>query len=266
MAEHRPHAARRVFARVWSPQLDNERDIDIFLPPSYSRARQRYPVIYMQDGQNLADPDRAFAGTWDLPRALFDLATRGLEAIVVGIPNTGAERLREYSPFPDERHGGGGGDAYLAFVERTLKPIVDRRLRTRPEREATGMFGSSMGGLISLYSFFRAPGTFGFVGAMSPSIWFGRRAIIDYIEKDGTPEGRIYLDVGTDEGQGTRRDALELVGVLEQKGYAQGESLLFSEAEGHRHEEAHWAERLVPALEFLLEGVPATASSSSRRR
>ena len=247
---------RRVLARVWSPQLENERDIDIFLPPSYARSRRRYPVIYMQDGQNLADPERAFAGTWELPRTLCHLASRSLETIVVGIPNSGAERLREYSPFADPRHGGGGGDAYLAFVERTLKPLVDRRLRTRPEREATGIFGSSMGGLISLYAFFRAPETFGFVGAMSPSLWFGNRAVLDYIERDGRPDGRLYLDVGTEEGAGTLRDAHQLVDILERKGYARGESLAFSAVDGGRHEEAHWAERLAPALEFLLEGVP----------
>jgi len=249
-------SSRRILARVRSPQLENERDLDIFLPPSYARTRRRYPVIYMQDGQNLADPERAFAGTWELPRALLELAGRGLEAIVVGIPNSGVERLREYSPFADARHGGGGGDAYLAFVERTVKPLVDRRLRTRPEREATGIFGSSMGGLISLYAFFRAPETFGFMGAMSPSLWFGNRAVIDYIEADGTPPGRLYLDVGTEEGAGTLRDTRQLVAVLERKGYARGESLAFAAVEGGRHQEAHWAERLVPALEFLLGTVP----------
>jgi len=247
---------RRILARVWSPQLENERDIDVFLPPSYARTRRRYPVIYMQDGQNLADPHRAFAGTWDLLRALDNLARRGLEVIVVGVPNSGAERLREYSPFADARHGGGGGDAYLAFVERTLKPLIDRRVRTRPEREATGIFGSSMGGLISLYSFFRASETFGFVGAMSPSLWFGGGAIIEYIEKDGRPPGRIYVDAGTDEGPTTVQDASRLASVLERKGYVPGESMLFTEVPGGRHEEAHWAERLAPALEFLLLGVP----------
>jgi predicted alpha/beta superfamily hydrolase len=253
---------RRVLARVWSPQLENQRDVDVFLPPSYARTRRRYPVIYMQDGQNLADPERAFAGTWDLLRALDNLARRGLEVIVVGVPNSGAERLREYSPFADARHGGGGGDAYLAFIERTLKPLIDRRVRTRPEREATGIFGSSMGGLISLYSFFRAPETFGFVGAMSPSLWFGNRAIIDYIEKDGRPPGRIYVDAGTEEGPTTMSDASQLAVVLERKGYVAGESMLFAEVEGGRHEEAHWAERLAPALEFLLMGVPP----ATRRR
>ena len=146
--------------------------------------------------------------------------------------------------------------AYLAFIEHTLKPLVDRRVRTRPERQATGIFGSSMGGLISLYSFFRAPETFGFAGAMSPSLWFGDRALIDYVERNGTPAGRLYVDAGTDEGAGTVRDASELARVLEQRGYVPGESMLFAAVTGGRHEEAHWAERLVPALEFLLKGVP----------
>lgn len=252
----RARVTRRVLARIWSPQLENERDIDIFLPLSYPQTRRRYPVIYMQDGQNLADPHRAFAGTWRLEECLTDLARRGLETIVVGVPNMGAERLREYSPFADARLGGGSGDAYLAFVERTLKPIVDKRVRTRPEREATGIFGSSMGGLISLYSFFRAPETFGFAGAMSPSLWFGGRALVSYIEKGGRPMGRLYIDAGTEEGAGTVRDAKELSRVLERKGYVHGETLLFSEVLGGRHEEAHWAERLGPALEFLLKGVP----------
>jgi predicted alpha/beta superfamily hydrolase len=247
---------RRVLARVRSPQLENERDIDIFLPPSYAHTRRRFPVIYMQDGQNLADPHRAFAGTWRLQECLGDLARRGLETIVVGIPNKGAERLREYSPFPDSRHGGGGGDAYLAFVERTLKPLVDRRVRTRPERDATGIFGSSMGGLLSLYAFFRAPETFGFAGAMSPSLWFGNRALVDYVERDGTPPGRLYVDAGTEEGAGTVRDTTELARVLERRGYVPGETMLFRAVTGGRHEEAHWAERLGPALEFLLGGVP----------
>jgi predicted alpha/beta superfamily hydrolase len=247
---------RRVLSRVRSPQLENERDIDIFLPPSYARTRRRYPAIYMQDGQNLADPHRAFAGTWRLEECLTALARRGLETIIIGVPNRGAERLREYSPFVDARHGGGGADAYLAFIERTLKPLVDRRVRTRPERDATGIFGSSMGGLISLYSFFRAPETFGFAGAMSPSLWFGGRALIDYVERSGTPDGRLYLDAGTEEGAGTVRDATELARVLERKGYVAGESMLFTAAAGGRHEEAHWAARLLPAMEFLLKGVP----------
>lgn len=244
---------RRVLSAVWSPQRDTHRDIDVFLPASYKRSRRRYPVVYMQDGQNLADRHRAFGGqTWELPQAMATLAARGIEAIVVGVPNLGEERLREYSPFFDLRHGGGDGDAYLAYLERTIKPLIDRRFRTRPEREATGIFGSSMGALISLYAFFRAPETFGYAGAMSPSLWFAGRAILSYIENDGSPPGRIYLDTGTEEGAGTLRDARHLARILERKGYEEPATLRFVEVQGGQHAETHWARRLVPALEFLL--------------
>lgn len=250
----RPDAPlRRVLSNVWSPQRNTRRDIDVFLPHSYPRnRRQRYPVVYMQDGQNLADPHRAFASTWELTRAIDTLATRGIEAIFVGVPNLGPERVREYSPFFDPRHGGGAGDAYLAYLERTVKPLIDRRFRTRPERDATGIFGSSMGALISLYAFFRAPDTFGYVGAMSPSLWFANRALLSYVDKDGAPPGRIYLDAGTDEDAATLRDVRQLARILERKGYDEGTALRVVEAEGGQHSEHHWAQRLVPALEFLL--------------
>ncbi|HSC26039.1 MAG TPA: alpha/beta hydrolase-fold protein [Vicinamibacterales bacterium] len=252
----RTNPGRRVLRRVWSPQRDTCRDIDVFLPPSYRKGRRRYPVIYMQDGQNLADPHRAFAGTWNIERAIAALGAQGVEAIIVGIPNMAGERLREYSPFFDSRHGGGDGDAYLAYLERTVKPLVDRRFRTRPDREATSIFGSSMGGLISLYAFFRARETFGCAGAMSPSLWFAGRALLSYIEQDGAPPGRLYLDVGTDEGAATLRDARMLAEILRRKGYHE-DRLRFLEAPGAKHAEAHWARRLVPALEFLLGSMTA---------
>ncbi len=255
--------SRRVLPRVRSPQRGYERDIDVFLPPSYRRVKRRYPVVYMQDGQNLADPHRAFAGTWELERAIAALAERGIEAIVVGIPNMGEARVNEYTPFVDAKAGGGDGDAYLAFMERTLKPLVDRKFRTRPEREATGVFGSSLGGLISLYALFRAPDTFGFAGAMSPSLWFAGRAMLTYIERDGSPPARIYLDAGTEEGAGTVRDTRELVAILRDKGFGD-DRLRFVADTGGRHEEAHWARRLVPALEFLLQ--PVAGEKVRRRR
>ena len=254
---------RRVLPGVRSPQRGTERDLDVFLPPSYRRGKSRYPVIYMQDGQNLADPHRAFAGTWELERAIRTLAERDIEAIVVGIPNMGGARINEYTPFVDAKAGGGDGDAYLAFVERTIKPLIDRRFRTRPEREATGIFGSSLGGLISLYAFFRAPETFGFAGTMSPSLWFAGRAMVSYVERDGNPPGRLYVDVGTEEGAGTIRDARELVAILHAKGFGD-DRLRFVIDEGGRHEEGHWARRLVPALEFLLR--PITTEKVRRRR
>jgi predicted alpha/beta superfamily hydrolase len=156
----------------YSPQLDNRRDILIRLPPSYGRSSRRFAVLYFQDGQNLFDSATSYAGDWGLQRVVVAAARRGIEAILVGIPNMGIERLDEYSPFADPKEGGGAGDRYLDFVVETLKPAIDREFRTRPEPAHTGIVGSSMGGLISLYAFFREPSTFGSAGVLSPSLWF----------------------------------------------------------------------------------------------
>jgi predicted alpha/beta superfamily hydrolase len=267
---------KRTFKSVWSAERRNRRDIDVYLPSSYSAGRDRYPVVYMQDGQNLSDPDTAFAGTWDLEATLEQLAARGIEAIVVGVHHSGDARLADYSPFPDRRHGGGEADAYLDFLVDVVKPRVDRLFRTRHERDATTILGSSMGALVSLYAYFRCPSVFGRAGAMSPSLWFGQGAVLDFIaEARMPPRGRLYLDVGTLEGAGTLRDARRLGRLLVRKGFARDRRgrrarpelpradrrlrlagkprLRYVEEAGGRHNEAAWARRLAPALEFLLD-------------
>jgi predicted alpha/beta superfamily hydrolase len=104
-----------------------------------------------------------------------------------------------------------------------------------------------------LYAFFRAPETFGFAGAMSPSLWFANRAMLSYVERDGAPAGRIYVDAGTDEGASTVQHVRQLTEVLRRKGYGD-DRLRAIEDEGGQHSERHWARRLGPALEFLLAG------------
>lgn len=238
---------------IWSPQLRNRRGVDIYLPASYDTGRRRYPVVYMQDGQNLSDPAIAFCGnTWRLDDGLPWLAARGIEPIVVGLHNTGTERLAEYSPFAHPKHGGGYGDRYLRFLIDTVKPRIDARYRTRKERASTVIAGSSMGGLISLYAFFRRPSPFGAAAIISPSIWFGRREMLSYVQRSRMTSGRLYLDVGTNEGAGTLRDARTLNRLLRRKGY-KADSLWYLEAQGHRHREDDWAWRLPQALEFLLK-------------
>jgi predicted alpha/beta superfamily hydrolase len=236
---------------LWSPQLRNRRGVDVYLPHSYGEGRRHYPVVYMQDGQNLSDPAIAFCGnTWHIDEGLPWLAERGVEPIVVGIHNT-SDRLAEYSPFPDPRHGGGGGDRYARFLLDTLKPRIDSEFRTRKDRDSTVVGGSSMGGLISLYLFFRRPSPFGGAVVMSPSIWFGGREILSYVQRARTTRGRIYLDTGTAEGKATLRNARALNRLLKKKGYGR-DTLRFVEAEGHQHREGDWAWRLPHALEFLL--------------
>jgi isoamylase len=239
-------------ASLWSPELGNVRDIKVYLPPSYIEGDRRYPVIYMHDGQNLFDQATAFGDEWRVDETMEALAGRGIEAIVVGIPNMGPDRLDEYSPFADERHGGGRGEGYLAFVAGTLKPYLDSSFRTLPEREHTGMLGSSMGGLISIYAFFRYPDLFGFVGAMSPSLWFADRAIFTVIEEAPFIEGRIYLDAGTGEGESVVADTRRLRDLLQAKGYQSADQLRYIEARGAAHHEAAWGQRLADALTYLI--------------
>ena len=238
---------------IWSPQLRNRRGVDVYLPDGYAEdERRRHPVVYLQDGQNLSDPSIAFGGnTWRLEEGLGWLHGRGIDPIVVGVHNTGAQRLGEYSPFPDSRLGGGDGDRYVHFLADTLKPRIDSAYRTHRDRGSTVIGGSSMGGLISLYAFFRRPSPFGHAVVLSPSIWFGNREILRFVERARFTRGRMYLDCGTAEGAGTLRDARALARLLRKRGYKR-DTLRFIAAEGHQHREADWAWRLPSALEFVL--------------
>jgi isoamylase len=242
---------KQTLHRVWSPQMRNRRDVDVYLPASYGRGRRRYPTVYMHDGQNLSDPALAFAGTWQLDAVLRALAERGVEPIVVGVHNT-EDRLAEYSPYPDGRHGGGDADSYLAFLAETLKPRVDRTFRTRRGPAHTAIVGSSMGGLVSLYGWFHRPDVFGHAGVMSPSLWFGRARLFHDVESATMPgRGRLYLDVGTAEGGKTLPDVRAMRQLLLERGIGR-DALEYVEDRGGRHQEASWSRRLGRALEFLL--------------
>lgn len=235
----------------YSPQLDNRRDILVRLPPSYARSSRRFAVLYFQDGQNLFDSATSYAGEWGLQRVVAAAARRGIEAILVGIPNMGVDRLEEYSPFADPEKGG-VGDRYLDFVIKTLKPAIDHEFRTRPERAHTGIVGSSMGALISLYAFFRAPSTFGSAGVLSPSLWFAGEAIFPRLESAAFVPGRLYLDIGSLEGPQHVARARRMRDLLIAKGYRLGEDLRWLESRCGRHDEASWGRRFARAYPFLL--------------
>jgi predicted alpha/beta superfamily hydrolase len=236
-----------------SPGSDRPRDVSVHLPSSYRLEQdRRFPVIYMQDGQNLFDPEASFAGSWEVDEAVHAQAGRGAEAIVVGVPNAGEDRIREYAPWSDPEHGGGEADPYLRFLLDDLKPMVDHRFRTRTERDRTGIAGSSLGGLLSLYGFFRFPGSFGFVAALSPSLWFGNDTIFRFIEAAPFVPGRIYLDGGTEESARMVEHLRRLESILRAKGYRPGDTLRVVVDQGATHHESHWGRRFRNALPFLL--------------
>jgi predicted alpha/beta superfamily hydrolase len=231
---------------VKSPQLGNERTVLLYLPASYDEGDKRYPVIYLQDGQNLFDPSTAFCGqTWQAGETMTQLAGEGIEAIVVAPYHLGTERIREYNPFPQWRHG--RGEPYAAFLADTLKPIIDHDFRTLSDAPHTWVGGSSMGGLISLYAYCMRPHVFGGALVMSPSLWVANGAAYELARARLEPGGRLYIDNGTRESS-----AQPLAMLALEKGYCEGADLLYVQGKGDRHTEPAWARRLPDALRFLL--------------
>lgn len=247
-----------------SVALGNDRPVWVYLPPGYAEnPHARFPVMYLQDGQNLFSASTAFGGTeWQVDESL----DRGAEAlartealrplIVVGIGNTSA-RVDEYTVTRDDGVGAGGrGAAYVSFLATELKPAVDARFRTLPGRETTGVGGSSLGGLISLAAALERPETFGVVAALSPATWWDDRAVLGQVDTlSGSTQGplRVYLDSG-DSGpsQDDAANTALLAARLRAVGYRDGADLLYILAPGATHTESAWAARLPGALRFLF--------------
>ncbi len=241
----------------YSPQLNNSRDITLYLPPSYNEnTAKRYPVLYMHDGQNLFDPATAPNGVdWGVEQSFDQLIGQGevREAIVVGIDNT-PDRISEYTPTVDPTYGGGNADAYLDFIQQTLKPYIDSHYRTLTDAPDTMMMGSSLGGLLSCYAGLTRSTVYGAVGCMSSSFWWDNESFTHTVQAYQSKKPvRIYLDVGgNDDGEAqteTFRDALVA------DGWVSGDDMLYVFDPNGSHNEASWASRLPGALEFLL---PAT--------
>jgi predicted alpha/beta superfamily hydrolase len=251
-APHRAAGRLKVLRAVASPQLGNTRDLLVCLPPSYAASQHRYPVLYMQDGQNLFDRGTSYVEEWRADEVLDAAAAEGVEAILVGIPHMREHRMDEYSPYRDRRLGGGRAADYLAFLIDTVKPLIDAAFRTRPGRAGTGVLGSSMGGLFSVYALFQRSDVFGCAGAMSPALWFSRRAIFRWLERQPPPHGRLYLDAGTEEGPIVLADVARLRDLLIERGYRSGRDLRVVLEAGGRHNETAWSRRLLGALQFLL--------------
>ena len=225
-----------------------DRDLYAYLPPSYDESR-RFPVLYMQDGLNLFDEPLSFNGEWRVDETMEELARDGIEAIVVGVPH-GEDRLTEYVPAAE-------GAAYVDFLVDEVKPLVDASLRTEPGRHATGLAGSSLGGVISLYGFLVRNDVFSFAGVMSPAFWFDE-SLLALAEETPRREGRIWLDVGgredpSDPAANERyvADYERVASILRGHGYGDSQlrTLYIPEA---RHHESAWSLRLPDALRFLL--------------
>ena len=238
------------------------RDIYAYLPPSYNSSRKRYPVLYMQDGQNIFDEVTSYVGEWAADEAAESLAKQGLECIIVGIPNGGKARMREYGPWsrsaaPRSSKQWGTlnsqGEAYVDFVVQTVKPLIDQSFRTRLSAPFTGVGGSSMGGLIALYAALTRPAVFGYCLAMSPSIWFGFNKLFDLVRTSAKTKTRFYMDMGQREtpdekSSGMLMDARQMHALL----HAQHFDVAYIEDAEGIHHETSWQQRFPAALEWFV--------------
>ncbi len=235
----------------------------VYLPPGYEASLDvRYPVLYMHDGQNLFDAATAFLGNeWGLDESAEEMISGGrIQAlIIVGIYNTGPQRISEYTPVKDRRGRGGRAWLYGKLIVQELKPFIDQQYRTLPGPENTGLGGSSLGGLVSLYLGLEYPAVFGKLMVMSPSVWWANRAIIKHVLRlKKKPDLKIWLDVGTEEDQEAGihiNNIIDLCDVLYRKGWRLGHDLMFLRDEGAGHNESAWGQRARSALQFLFPTV-----------
>ena len=191
-----------VLAPMTIPGLDRQRTIRLYLPPGYDGSQSRYAVLYMHDGQNLFDAATSFLGEWEVDEALDRLAeTRHLQIIVVGIDNGGEHRMQELDAWDNPEHGKAEGQAYLNFIVDVVKPYIDAHYRTKPDRNNTGIMGSSLGGLISHYAMYAYPQVFGKVGIFSPAYWYAPE-VYDYTAAhELAPDTRLYFYAGGSEDE-----------------------------------------------------------------
>lgn len=249
----------------YMPQLDRNRKIWIYLPPDYSTSDATYPVLYMQDGQNLFDNATAAFGEWEVDESLNTLFEDGDEGvIVVGIENGGASRLDEYSPWVNPTYGGGEGEAYVSFITETLKPFIDNNYRTKPGRDFTGIMGSSMGGLISLYAAIEHQDVFSKAGIFSASFWFAEEAYSHVAEQGKQQDMRIYLIAGEQEGSGAQQveDMLAMEQALRSAGFLDSEVNAIAHSDG-THSEWYWSREFPAAYEWLFGELPSTVVEGS---
>jgi predicted alpha/beta superfamily hydrolase len=253
------------------PQLGSQRQVLVYLPPGYDDSEDRYPVLYMLDGQNVFDAGTSFIGVeWGLD----EIAEAGILAgkqhpcIIVAVYNS-ANRINEYTPYADPKHGGGEADKFLAFLVETLKPQIDTRFRTKPGREHTALAGSSLGGLLSLYAATTQHETFTRFGVIAPSLQWADYKMVSALREAKLPEDlHFWIEVGVGSSVlGKMKDTLmgekprlnpyhsacrEVSEILREKGFTDPGQLHYREDPSWFHDEKSWSKRSESMLHDLI--------------
>lgn len=235
------------------PQLNTSRRIWIYLPKDYDTYSKKYPVMYLQDGQNLFDEATSYAGEWGIDETLNQIFEKtGKSVIVVGIDNGGEKRIAELSPFKNNKYGGGNGDNYVKFIVETLKPYIDKNYRTKTAVKHTAIGGSSLGALISVFAAVKYPDTFGKILAFSPAFWFNSKDLNDFIvnaEVDLRNQ-KYYFVQGKHEDEGMEAETQKVINNLKTK-RVRSQNIFFKTDEDGKHNEAYWRREFEPGMRWL---------------
>lgn len=250
----------------YMPQLDRTRRVWIYLPPDYASSTKTYPVLYMHDGQNVFDAETSFSGEWEVDESLnqlFDEGDNGI--IVVAIDNGGANRLNEYSPWVNPQYGGGQGDEYIDFIVETLKPHIDDNYRTKPGRESTGIMGSSMGGIISMYAIIEHQDVFSKAGIFSPAFWFADECYAHVSTTGKEEDVRVYFLAGQNESATMVSNMQAMYNTMLNAGFDASEMYFLTHADG-QHSEWYWRREFPAAYEWLYATLTGTTSPTNFQR
>jgi predicted alpha/beta superfamily hydrolase len=249
--------------------LAGHRELVVYLPPGYDEhPEQKYPVMYFHDAQNVFEAHTAFVpgNYWEIGETAGRLIAeaRLQPMILVGIPHGGDRRVDEFTPSRNPQNNYGGQAAlYGRMLVEEVLPFIAHQYRVLPGSKNTGLGGSSLGGLVTMYLGIKYPEVFGKLAVMSPSVWWDYRMILrKIVSVTHRHRAKVWLDVGCHEGsnpRGTLRDVRLLRDVLVRKGWKAGINLFYYEDPQGAHDEAAWARRSPHMLQFLFPGAKAQA-------
>ncbi|MBP6180963.1 alpha/beta hydrolase-fold protein [Flavobacterium sp.] len=233
------------------PQLNKTRKIWALLPHDYDKTDERYPVMYLQDAQNLFNESAEF-GNWEIDKKLAVMSEYKIgKIIIIAIEHAEEDRIKEYNVGKTVL-GKGQGKKYIRFVTDTLKPYVDNNFRTKKEREFTGIGGSSMGGLISVFSGLRNPEVYGKLMIFSPSLWVVPELKINS-EKANSADTKVYLYAGGDESKTMIEHTKKFQEDLISSEFVKDKSKInLSINRQGKHSETYWSDEFPKAIEWLF--------------
>ncbi len=254
----------------FQPKTLLQRTLSVYLPPGYDKTSQRYPVLYLHDGQNIFDDSTASNSEWYADE-IADMMIKQKKlppCIIVGVSVRSEDRVNEYTPVPLRQADGvgrpadrgGKGALHAQMLVEEIKPFIDSTYRTLSDRANTALGGSSLGGLMTMYTALSYPNIFSRLMIMSPSVWWSNNWILysmnqninDSLSTTLKPANtRIWLDVGDAEGKETVEEIRAMKMLLTTKGWKVGSNLAYTEAKNAPHSESAWSERLESAWTFL---------------